>query len=407
MRRLVMEKDGTIFTGDERFRFSNLEKLFHSEPFGIIDASYDEEELCFILVNVEKEGKIEYKLELSPEHKSLLERGIFSPEVQILFDLVKEKQERNRLRKMDGKVTKTGEYPSSKSELEEYLAYLIKELDSTEGDLILEGFFAISPVILAGLTILFGKAGIVSNDSFTLINFLAFTGSIMCGFGCIAALGETLTGGSHPTQESVYSRMKKKRVEHAEYNNRILRVKEKLKALEENDEKTSEELENANNYPEIISEASIEKTENDKITEYRSVFLQDIIAVRDLIARLPMEEREEFIKELNELLENYMSESSSIIENKIKKVTCGSSAYIYDLNRKMHPFVESLKERVEVKLSTCEITEGLISDCQEVKESINALSTDSLGYTDGWTDGYTDDLTSGGVAYAAPKKVYK
>ena len=403
MRRLVLEKDGIIFTGDARLRFSTLVKLFHSEPFGIIDASYDEKELCFILVSVEKEGKIEYKLELSPEHKSLLERGIFSSEVQILFDLVKEKQERNRLRKMDGKVTKTGEYPSSKSELEDYLAYLVKELDSTEGELIADGFFAISPVILAGLTIFFGKAGFVTDDYFTFINFLALTGATICGIGCVATLVETLTGESHPTQESVYSRMIKKRVEHAEYNDRILRVKEKLKALEENDGKTSEELENAN-YHEIVSEESIEENENDKITRYRSVFLQDIIAVRDLIARLPMEEREEFIKELNELLENYMSESSSIIENKIKKVKCGSSAYIYDLNSKMYPFVDSLKERVEVKLSTCEITEGLISDCKKVQDSITSLSSST--YVDGYTDGYTDDLSlgSGGVAYAEPKK---
>ena len=148
MTELLLQKNGTIKNGDSFIKFSDLERLFHSKPFGVLDATYDDNNYRFIISLLDKDGEKTFILGFSPEREALLKNGIADPYIQRLIKLAEEKKQEKKMREIDGKYIKTDELPKDYSELVEYNDYLRQQYKDTQTDIVKGTIFATSPLVL-------------------------------------------------------------------------------------------------------------------------------------------------------------------------------------------------------------------------------------------------------------------
>lgn len=373
MTELLLQKNGTIKNGDSFIKFSDLERLFHSKPFGVLDATYDENNYRFIISLLDKDGEKTFILGFSPEREALLKNGIADPYIQRLIKLAEEKKQEKKMREIDGKYIKTDELPKDYSELVEYNNYLRQQYKDTQTDIVKGTIFATSPLVLAMVAGVAGKYGFADlNALLPLVvgTTISFTSALMS----LMALVEVLTGEDHPTKESILIRLGRLKADSRAYKRRIDIVGEKLANFNSSGEVN--EGENLNNYPIHVDKKdnSIQTKEAKKIEEYRKEFLSEVMNVKDLIVKLPLKERGEYIRMLDDLLNEYIQECDDLMveEDLVKNLLDGASKFFADLNTQKLKELKELELNVRRKLINIESRK----DFEQVKSSLDAISSE-------------------------------
>jgi len=400
-KKMVLSNFGTIITGGTEYSIDEFEKLINGGEafFKPLEFSYDSEKKSFTLKAISKyddydyyygydredyNGVRIYSLHLTSKQKEMLEQGKIDTNLQRLIGLAEKSQYEKKQRDIHAKVLETGEYPTSREDIKAYKDYLQEQLIRTNSAIVANRIAAVSPIVAAGLCALFVKAtGLSFEYHQALLAVLSLSGTVLTGLYSLGIGGHVLFDNDSPLQ--------------ANKNNKknIGLLKQKIEDLEGTDKDKA--LFNASVE---LSPEGLEHEEVGKTNQYNNVFLQEINEVKKLIVKLPKNERAGYVKDLAAILAEYIAGVEKIVDKKSTKLEFGTASYIWELNSQMLPDVFRLGAVVKERLATIEEKKEVLNDCQEVKESIDALSTDSLGYTDGWTD----DLSSTGFAYAEPRK---
>ena len=400
-KKMVLSNFGTIITGGTEYSIDEFEKLINGGEafFKPLEFSYDSEKKSFTLKAISKyddydyyygydredyNGVRIYSLHLTSKQKEMLEQGKIDTNLQRLIGLAEKSQYEKKQRDIHAKVLETGEYPTNREDIKAYKDYLQEQLVKTNSAIVANRIAAVSPIVAAGLCALFVKAtGLSFEYHQALLSVLSLSGTVLTGLYSLGIGGHVLFDNDSPLQ--------------ANKNNKknIGLLKQKIEDLEGTDKDKA--LFNASVE---LSPEGLEHEEVGKTNQYNNVFLQEINEVKKLIVKLPKNERARYVKDLAAILAEYIAGVEKIVDKKSTKLEFGTASYIWELNSQMLPDVFRLGAVVKERLATIEEKKEVLNDCQEVKESIDALSTDSLGYTDGWTD----DLSSTGFAYAEPRK---
>ena len=375
MKELVLQENGTIKNGDDYIKFSDLERLFHSKPFGVLDATYDEENYRFIISILDNAGENTYILGFSPEREALLRNGIADQYIQILIKLAEEKKQEKKMREIDSKYIKTDELPEDYNELVEYNDYLRQQYNDTQTDVVKGTIYATSPLILAMVAGVAGKYGF-SNLNTTLPFVVGGTISLSSAVFSLMSFIEVLTGESHPSKESILVRLGRLKADSRAYKRRIDIVGEKIANFNSSSE--VKEKENFNNYPIHIDKKdnSIQTKEAKKIEEYRKEFLSEVMSVKNLIVKLPLEERVKYIEMLDALLNEYIQycENLMVEEDLVNNLLEGASKFFADLNTKKLKELKELEMNVRRELIKIESRK----DFEQVRSSLDAISSEAI-----------------------------
>ena len=379
--KMVLSNFGTIITGGIEYRIDEFEELINGGD--TLDFSFDSEKKSFTIYD--RNNIRVYSLHLTSKQKELLEQGKIDADLQRLIALAEKSQYEKKQRKICSKVLETGDYPTSREDINIYKAYLQEQLKDTNATIVSDRNFVISPLVAVGLCALFAKAAGLSFEYHQM-----FLG-VLSGIAVYLSAAYSLLVGGYVllSPESPFNADK-------DLKNKLELLKRKIDDLEGIDKDKA-----LFDVSVELSPEGLEHEEVGKTTQYNNVFLQEINEVKKLIARLPENERDQYVKDLSAVLAKYIQGVEKIVDKDSTKLEFGAASHIWELNTQMLPEVFKVGAVVKERLATIEEKKEVLNDCQEVKESIEALGTDSLRYTYGWTDGYTDDLTSGGVAYAS------
>ena len=400
-KKMVLSNFGTIITGGKEYNIDEFEKMINGGEafFKPLEFSYDSEKKSFTIKAISEDdmdylykdygeedyyGVRIYSLQLTSKQKEMLEQGKIDTNLQRLIGLAEKSQYEKKQRDIHAKVLETGEYPTSREDIKTYKDYLQEQLVKTNSEIVANRIAAVSPIVAAAICALLIKTTGITYDYNRFLAFLSASGAILSGLYTLFVGGFVLFDGD---DSPLYTNKNNKK--------NIGLLKQKIEDLEGADKDKA--LFNASVE---LSPEGLEHEEVGKTNQYNNVFLQEINEVKKLIVKLPKNERAGYVKDLAAILAEYIAGVEKIVDKKSTKLEFGTASYIWELNSQMLPDVFRLGAVVKERLATIEEKKEVLNDCQEVKESIDALSADSLEYTDGWTD----DLSSTGFAYAEPRK---
>ena len=268
--KMVLSNFGTIITGGTEYSIDEFEKLINGgeASFKPLEFSYDSETKSFTIKAISKDDDFWsriYSLHLTSKQKELLEQGKIDTNIQRLIALAEKSQYEKKHRDIHAKVLETGEYPTSREDIKIYKDYLQEQLVRTNSTIVSNRIAAVSPVIAAGLCVLFAKAAGLSAEYHQLfLGFLSLSSSILSGLYSLFIGGYVLLGDESP----LYANKDNKR--------NIKLLKQKIDDLEGIDKDKA--LFDAS--VELSSEG-LEHEEVGKTTQYNNVFLQEISEVKN------------------------------------------------------------------------------------------------------------------------------
>ena len=319
-------------------------------------------------------------LVLSEKQKELLKQKRPSSEVSKLIAYSEECQYQKREEEISQNFLDTGEFPTDTEELAILKEYYRKELSSTNASIIKNTIISsIMPITIAATSYL--TYWIVSPDDLAskiIIGSLSFllgvTVSLIPG-----QVMEEIDIDPLPFGKIIDSIRKKGVLEN------------KINYLDKSEEKRIALEAERNLTPEGLKNQEVKSMANNK-----NIFLQALEEVKNKIAKLPEEERNQYFDDLIKIVRTYNNKVAAILDRDNNKVVLGDDANLWSLNVSLLPELFNLDGRIDQRLATLKEKQEIKSSLNQFEASINELKTNK-GYTDGWSD----DLTSGGVAYAS------
>ena len=315
-----------------------------------------------------------YSLILSDTQRDLLAQGGTSPELLKIIAFSEECSYKKRQRQIDKDFYKTGKLPTDPEELVIYTDLLQQELAKSNAVIIKNSLItSIIPVVFGASFIFFiqTKIGVDPN----LLKYALSSGLISFGVLVLFVMAEK---NPFPI-DKIREELEQKGIIRDKINY-LNRSKEKRDAIEAEKSLSFEGLENKE-----IHNAS----------ENGACFLKEVEEIKKKIAMLPEEERNQYFGELVEIVRDYYTKVSAILDRDNNKIVLGDAANLWSVTASMLPELFTLEGRIDQRLSTLKEKQELKSALEQIVDAVEPVATER-GYTDGWSD----DLTSGGVAYA-------
>ena len=332
-----------------------------------VDLAFNPESYNFIITMRENNGaNYTVPLELAGIHMDLLKQGKIDSSVKKLLDYAEKSQFEKKRKEIYEEVLKTGKNPTDPESLLIYKDYLTEQLKDTNAYINSATSILLRPVFSIPVALLSAYVFLIS-DSNT-------AAAVAAGIAIISFL---LTSNAlDHFDEALECRTEK--------------IKQK-KLLEA-------KLDSLNNTDAISLSAVQEGIENQEvksIANNNNIFLQELEEIKKKIARLPEEERNQYFGELVEIVRDYYTKVSAILDRDNNKIVLGDAANLWSVTASMLPELFNLEGRIDQRLSSIKEKEQLKSALEQIVDAVEPVATER-GYTDGWSD----DLTSGGVAYA-------
>ena len=359
--------DGYFYKRLYRYTFDNF--YFNKEQ-GTFEISYYQDS-----------RKHNCSLVISDLQKELLDQGTPSDELLKLITYSEKVQYKKRQDQIVKKFYETGKLPTDPEELVIYNDILEQELKETNADIIKNRVItSIIPVLLSSSFLI--TAALVKNAGGDLGDILFCSGVASAMSFVASCFGFGITGTDPFPTNKIKRKMEKRDI-----------ITEKIKCLNGSEEKRIALEAERNLTPEGLKNQEVKSMANNN-----NIFLQALEEVKNKIAKLPEEERNQYFDDLIKIVRTYDYKVAAILDRDNNKVVLGDDANLWSVTVSMLPEVFNLEGRIDQRLLSIKEKQEIKGSLNQFEESINELKTDK-GYTDGWTD----DLTSGGVAYASMK----
>jgi len=152
---VILTEYGSFISNNTEYSFSEFERLYREDNSRILDFTYDEVNMCFVIDVLCYDRDRRFTIHLAEEYKNNLRKGIINKDIQTLMDHVQEVQLAKKERRIISKIQKTGDLPSDSQEIIIYNNYLNRKKRYYETQAYIDYVKVTSPIVIGLVTGLF------------------------------------------------------------------------------------------------------------------------------------------------------------------------------------------------------------------------------------------------------------